>query len=51
MVHRTISGGTPDSLLRQIPAHSKSFAPLNCVPNLISFLICVDSYAPVIHEF
>jgi hypothetical protein len=24
---------------------------LNCVPNLISFLVCVEPYAPVIHEF
>jgi hypothetical protein len=23
----------------------------NCVPNLISFLVCVEPYAPVIHEF
>jgi hypothetical protein len=50
MVHRTLSGGTPNSPVRQIPAHFKSFAPLNYVPNLISFLVCVDPYAPVIHE-
>jgi hypothetical protein len=24
---------------------------LNCVSNLISFMVCVEPYAPVIHEF
>jgi hypothetical protein len=24
---------------------------LNCVPNLISFLVYVEPYAPLIHEF
>jgi hypothetical protein len=24
---------------------------LNCVPNLVLFLVCVEPYAPVIHEF
>jgi hypothetical protein len=31
-------------------AYSKSCSIFNCVPNLISFLVCVELYAPVIDE-
>jgi hypothetical protein len=37
--------------VRHFSAHSSSLLQLNCVPNLISFLVYVEPYAPVIHEF
>jgi hypothetical protein len=44
--------GAPDSVrCPHFPAHSKSCSIFNCVPNLISFLVCVELYAPVIDEF
>jgi hypothetical protein len=37
--------------MHHFPAHSKSCSIFNCVLNLISFLVCVEPYAHVIHEF
>jgi hypothetical protein len=51
MVHRTLSGGTPDSPVRQSTAHSCSLLHFNLVHNLNLLLVCVEPYAPVIHEF
>jgi hypothetical protein len=43
--------GALDSVRCTIFQHTLSIAPfLNCVPNLISFLVCVEPYAPVINE-
>jgi hypothetical protein len=44
MVHRTVRCA--------ILQHTQVLLlQLNCVPNLISFLVYVEPYAPVIHEF
>jgi hypothetical protein len=43
--------GTSDSPVLLFSAHSSSLLQLNCVTNLFSFLVCVEPYAPVIHEF
>jgi hypothetical protein len=37
--------------VHHFPAHSKSCSIFNYVPNLISFLVCVEPYAPIIDEF
>jgi hypothetical protein len=37
--------------MHHFSAHSRSCSIFNCVPNLISFLVCVEPYAPIIHEF
>jgi hypothetical protein len=37
--------------VHHFPAHSKSCSILNCVSNLISFLVYVEPYAPVIDDF
>jgi hypothetical protein len=43
---------TPDSVRCAKDQHTQVFLlQLNCVPNLISFLVCVEPYASVIHEF
>jgi hypothetical protein len=44
LVHWTLSGA---------PVHStlKSMLRFNLVPNLNLLLVCVEPYAPVIHEF
>jgi hypothetical protein len=47
VVHRTLSGGTPDSPVRETRAHLGFFAPFFLNPNLISLLGCVESLAPV----
>jgi hypothetical protein len=44
MVHRTMSGVLVHSTLR-------SLLHFNLVPNLNLLLVCVEPYAPVIHEF
>jgi hypothetical protein len=41
----------PHCPVRHFSAHSRSCSIFNCVPNLISFLVYVEPYAPVIHEF
>jgi hypothetical protein len=51
LVHRTLSGGTPNSLVRQTIAHLVPFAPLNWVPNLNIYWFVLNLYAPVIHDF
>jgi hypothetical protein len=44
--------GIPDSVRCTIFQHTQVLLlQLNCVPNLISFLVYVEPYAPVIHEF
>jgi hypothetical protein len=43
---------TPESVRWAKDQHTQVLLlQLNCVPNLISFLVCVEPYAPVIHEF
>jgi hypothetical protein len=37
--------------VRHFPTHSRSCSMFNCVPNLIFFLVSVEPYAHVIHEF
>jgi hypothetical protein len=44
MVHRTLSGALVHNTL-------KSLLCFNLVPNLNLLLVCVEPYAPVIHEF
>jgi hypothetical protein len=51
MVHRTLSDGTPDSPVRQSTTHSSLRSVSNLVPNLNLLLVCVEPFAPVIHEF
>jgi hypothetical protein len=51
MVHQTLSGGTPDSPVRQSTTHLNSLLQFNLVPNLNLLLVCVEPYAPEIHEF
>jgi hypothetical protein len=51
LVHRTLSSGTPNSPVRQTTTHSSSLLRFNLVPNLNLLLVCVEPYAPVIHEF
>jgi hypothetical protein len=48
---RTLSGGTPDSPVRQTTAHLVSFAPLNWIPNLNIYLFVFNLYALVEHVF
>jgi hypothetical protein len=44
--------GAPDTVRSAIFQHTQVLLlQLNCVPNLISFLVYVEPYAPVIHEF
>jgi hypothetical protein len=51
MMHRTLSVGTPDSPVPQLQ-HTQVLAPVfDRVSNLISLLVCVEPYAPIIHEF
>jgi hypothetical protein len=45
--HRTLSGGTPDSPMRQARVLFGFFAPFFLNSNLISLLVCVDPLAPV----
>jgi hypothetical protein len=43
--------GAPDSVWCAKFQHSLSLAPIfDCVPNWISFLVCVEPYAPVIDD-
>jgi hypothetical protein len=43
--------GAPDTVRCAILQHTQVLVlQLNCVLNLISFLACVEPYAPVIHE-
>jgi hypothetical protein len=51
MVHRTLSGGTPDSPVCHSSAHSSFFAPLNLIPNLNIYWFVLNLYAPVEHVF
>jgi hypothetical protein len=51
LVQRTLSGGKPDNPVRQTTTHSSLFSPFELVPNLNILLVCVEPYAPVIHEF
>jgi hypothetical protein len=51
MVHRTLSGGTPDSPVRQSTTHSSFFAPLNLIPNLNIYWFVLNLFAPVEHVF
>jgi hypothetical protein len=48
LVQRTLSGGTPDSLVHHFSAHSSSLLHFDCVANRIYLLVCVEHYAPVI---
>jgi hypothetical protein len=41
-VHRTLSGGTLDSPVRQTRAHFSSFAHLLLNPNIDILLVCVE---------
>jgi hypothetical protein len=50
-VHRTLSGGTPNSLVRQTRATLVSFAPLNLIPNLNIYWFELNLCAPVEHVF
>jgi hypothetical protein len=44
--------GAPDIVRCAIFHHTQVLLlQLNCVSNLISFMVCVEPYAPVIHEF
>jgi hypothetical protein len=47
VVHLTLSGGTPDSPVRQTRAASVSFAPFYLNPFLDFLLVCVEPLAPV----
>jgi hypothetical protein len=51
LVWRVPSWCTGQCPVHHFPAHSKSCSIFNCVPNLISFLVCVEPYAHVIHKF
>jgi hypothetical protein len=49
---RLYGPGAPDTVRCAKNQHTKVLLlQLNCVPNLIYFLVCVDPYAPVVHEF
>jgi hypothetical protein len=48
-VHRTLSGGAPDSPVRQTTTHLVSFAPLNLISNLNIYWFVLNLYAPVEH--
>jgi hypothetical protein len=50
LVRRAPGWPTGQCPVHHFPAHSKSCSIFNCVPNLISFLVCVEPYAPVIDE-
>jgi hypothetical protein len=47
LLHRTLSGGTPDCPVRQTRAHLGFFAPFFLNPNFIFLLVCVEPLAPV----
>jgi hypothetical protein len=48
LVHRTLSGGTPDSPVRQTRAHfGFPFCSFLLKPNLFFWLVCVEPLAPV----
>jgi hypothetical protein len=51
LVHRTCSGGTPDSPVCQTTTHLVPFVPLNWIPNLNIYWFVLNLYAPVIHEY
>jgi hypothetical protein len=51
LVQRAPGWRTGQCPVHHFLAHSKSCFNFNCVPNLISFLVCVEPYAPVIDEF
>jgi hypothetical protein len=51
LVHWTLSGGTPDSPVRQTTALLVSFAPLNWIPNFNISWFVLNLYAPVEHVF
>jgi hypothetical protein len=51
LVRRAPGWRTGQCPVHHFSAHSKSCSIFNCVPNLISFLVCVEPYAPVIDEF
>jgi hypothetical protein len=42
LVYRTLSGGTPDSLVRQTRAHLGFFAYFFLNPNFDLLLVCVE---------
>jgi hypothetical protein len=46
-VHRTLSGGTPDSPVRQTRLPLVGFAPFFLNPILDFLLVCVEPLAPV----
>jgi hypothetical protein len=47
LVHRTLSGGTPDSPVRQTRAHFGVFCSLYLNPFLVFLLVCCEPLAPV----
>jgi hypothetical protein len=47
LVHRTLSGGTPDSPVRQTRAHFDSLLLFLFEPFLGLLLVCVEPLAPV----
>jgi hypothetical protein len=51
LVHRTMSGGAPNSLVRRSSAHSGFFALLYLIPNLNIYWFVLNLYAPVEHVF
>jgi hypothetical protein len=51
LVHRTVSGGTPDSPVRQTTTHLVSFSSLNLIPNFYIYWFVLNLYAPVEHVF
>jgi hypothetical protein len=50
LVRRAPGWRTGQCPVHHLPAQSKSCSIFNYVPNLISFLVCVEPYAPVIDE-
>jgi hypothetical protein len=49
---RSVWPGAPDTVRCANPQHTQVLCSvLNWVPNLILLLVCVEPYAPVIHEF
>jgi hypothetical protein len=49
LVHRTLSGGTPDSPVRQTMAAFGWFCSFLLNPNFNFLLVCVEPLAPVEH--
>jgi hypothetical protein len=46
-MHRTVSGGTPDSPVRQTREHFGFLLLLSLEPQLVFLLVCVEPLAPV----